>query len=58
MDEARAATISFLAIATAQLWHVFRLRDKGPPPLLNDGARNPYVWGAIGLGAVPLLVAV
>ncbi|MHC4938496.1 MAG: cation-translocating P-type ATPase [Planctomycetota bacterium] len=43
-----ATTLSFLALAFAQLWHVFNMRDAG---------RNPWVWGALVLCTALLLCA-
>jgi Ca2+-transporting ATPase len=40
-------TVSFLALAMAQIWHVFNMADPGQPLLVNDVTRNPYVWGAV-----------
>ena len=53
-----AVTVSFLALALAQLWHVFNLRAPGASPFNNAITRNPYVWGALVLCVVLLLVAV
>lgn len=38
-------TVAFLAIAFAQLWHVFNVRGEGSPPLANEITTNPWVWG-------------
>jgi Ca2+-transporting ATPase len=51
-------TVSFLALAMAQVWHVFNMRERGSSPLSNDVARSPWVWGAVGLCAALLLAAV
>ncbi len=58
MAQERAVTVSFLTLAFAQLWHVFDMRAPGSSILRNDVMRNPYVWGALGLCAVLLLLAV
>ena len=53
-----AVTVSFLTLATAQLWHVFNTRGRGSSPLRNDVVRNPWVWGALVLCVGLLLAAV
>jgi Ca2+-transporting ATPase len=40
-------TVSFLTLALAQIWHTFNMADPGQPLIVNDVARNPYVWGAV-----------
>ncbi|NDJ77306.1 MAG: cation-transporting P-type ATPase [Chloroflexi bacterium] len=57
MDEDRAVTVSFLTLALAQLWHVFNMRDRASNIWRNDITRNPYVWGALVLCTVLLLLA-
>jgi Ca2+-transporting ATPase len=52
-----AVTVSFLTLASAQLWHVFNMRDLSTPLWRNDVVRNPYVWGALALCAGLLAVA-
>jgi Ca2+-transporting ATPase len=58
MQQERAVTISFLTLASAQLWHVFNMRDRGTGVLNNEVVRNPWVWGALALCTVLLLAAV
>jgi Ca2+-transporting ATPase len=58
MDERQAVTVSFLTLAFAQLWHVFNMRDRGSSILRNDVIRNPFVWGALALCTLLLLIAV
>lgn len=58
MERDHAVTISFLTLAFAQLWHVFNMRNRSSPLLRNEITRNPYVWGALGICTVLLLVAV
>lgn len=58
MSREQAVTISFLTLASAQLWHVFDMRDVGTGLLRNEVSGNPYVWGALALCAVLLLLAV
>ncbi|HSM41632.1 MAG TPA: cation-transporting P-type ATPase [Afifellaceae bacterium] len=52
-----AVTVSFLTLASAQLWHVFNMRDLTTPLWRNDVVRNPFVWGALALCATLLAVA-
>jgi Ca2+-transporting ATPase len=54
----RAVTVAFLALAFAQVAHVFNVRDRGSPLLRNEIVRNPFVWGAVALCAALLAVAV
>jgi Ca2+-transporting ATPase len=58
MSEARAVTVSFLTLAFAQLWHVFNMRDHDTGLIKNDVVENPWVWGALALCTVLLLLAV
>ncbi|MBN1483262.1 MAG: cation-transporting P-type ATPase [Chloroflexia bacterium] len=58
LGTADAVTVSFLALAFAQLWHVFNMRVRGSGLLNNDVTRNPYVWGALLLCVGLLLGAV
>ncbi len=58
MEEAQAVTISFLTLAFAQLWHVFNMRDHDTGVLNNDVTENPWIWGALALCTVLLLLAV
>jgi Ca2+-transporting ATPase len=54
-DTERAVTLSFLALAFAQLWHVFNMRGPGSAIASNEVTRNPYVWGALALCTLLLL---
>jgi Ca2+-transporting ATPase len=58
MEEEEAITVSFLTLALAQLWHVFNMRDSGSGIIRNDITTNPFVWGALGLCAGLLILAV
>lgn len=58
MVKERAVTVSFLTLAFAQLWHVFNMRDKSSHVFVNDVTRNVYVWGALLLCGVLLVMAV
>jgi Ca2+-transporting ATPase len=51
-----ATSLSFLALAVAQLLHVFAMRGRGSPLLRNEITRNPHVWGAL-LTCAALLAA-
>lgn len=53
----RVVTVSFLTLAFAQLWHVFNMRERGSSVIDNPVVRNKYVWGALGLCFVLLLMA-
>lgn len=54
----QAVTISFLTLAMAQLWLVFNMRDRDSHWWRNEISQNPYVWGALALCLVLLLLAV
>ncbi len=58
MDQNQAVTISFLTLAFAQLWHIFNMRAKGTNLLKNDITVNPYVWAALGLCTLLLILVV
>ena len=58
MPREQAVTVSFLTLASAQLWHVFDMRDLGTGLLRNEISANPYIWGALGICLVLLLLAV
>jgi Ca2+-transporting ATPase len=57
MPTAEAVTIGFLTFGFARLWHVFNMRSADSPLLVNEVTRNGYVWVAILVGIVLLLVA-
>ena len=60
-DEERenlAVTISFLTLAFAQLWHIFNMRAAKTRVLRNDVTSNRFVWGALGLCTVLLILVV
>jgi len=57
-DGERAVAVSFLALAFAQVLHVFNVRDRGSRFFKNEIVRNPWVWGATALCAVLLAAAV
>jgi len=56
MDVERVVTISFLTLGFSQLLHVFNMRNKGSPFIKNEITTNVYVWGALALCTVLLLV--
>jgi Ca2+-transporting ATPase len=58
MDQEEATTVSFLTLAFAQLWHVFNMRDPSSSFLSNAVTRNLYVWSAILISIVFLIVAI
>lgn len=53
-----AATIAFLTIGAAQLWHVFNMRDPGSGVFVNHVTRTPLVWAALAGCIVLLLLTV
>ncbi|HLF55298.1 MAG TPA: HAD-IC family P-type ATPase, partial [Thermoanaerobaculia bacterium] len=57
-NERRVVTVSFLALALAQLAHVFDMRARDSRWIANDVTRNPWIWGALGLCAALLAAAV
>ena len=54
----QAVTVSFIALAFAQLLHTFNMRDAASPLLVNEITRNGYVWGALALCTALILLAV
>jgi Ca2+-transporting ATPase len=58
MDNRQAVTVSFLALAFGQLWHVFNMRGRHSGLLDNEIVRNPWIWGALALCTGLLLLAV
>ncbi|MEN8198997.1 MAG: HAD-IC family P-type ATPase [Thermodesulfobacteriota bacterium] len=57
LPEKESVTISFLTLAFAQLWHVFNMRARNSGFLRNAIIRNPFIWGALALCTVLLLLA-
>jgi Ca2+-transporting ATPase len=57
-SQTRSTTISFLILATAQLWHVFDMREKGTNIFLNAVTKNKFVWIALIITITLLLMAV
>ncbi len=58
MPQKQAVTLSFLTLALAQLWHVFNMRDRDSHLLRNEISQNRYVWGAVVICILLLLLAV
>jgi len=58
MEQRQAVTVSFLTLALAQLWHVFNMRTNGTKLFKNEVVENPYIWAALGLCILLLLVVV
>lgn len=54
----QAVTVSFLTLALAQLWHVFNMRSSGSHIVRNVVVQNKYVWGALALCLLLLVLAV
>jgi len=58
MGDEVSVTVSFLTLATAQLWHALNMREAGTPLFRNEITRNLYLWGAWALCIVLLVGAV
>ena len=58
LPEKESVTISFLTLAFAQLWHVFNMRERSSGILNNAITKNPFVWGALVLCSVLLMLTV
>jgi len=56
--EQEATTIAFLTLALAQLWHVFTMRNVRSGWIGNEITRNPWVWAAVVLCLLLILLAV
>ncbi|WAT18925.1 cation-transporting P-type ATPase [Aurantiacibacter sp. MUD11] len=57
LDGSALVTVTFMTLAFSQLFHVFNMRPTGASLLRNDVVRSPWVWGAVGLCTVLLLIA-
>jgi Ca2+-transporting ATPase len=53
-----ATTVAFLTLAMAQLWHVFSMRNRRSGWISNEITRNPWIWGALVLCVLLVLLAV
>ncbi|SFI79457.1 cation-translocating P-type ATPase [Celeribacter neptunius] len=49
-------TVTFLTLATAQLWQVFNMHAGTAPLIRNEITRNPWVWAALALCMILLLI--
>lgn len=58
VDTAEAVSIAFIALAGAQLVHVFNMRDRSEGLFVNQITRNRYIWAALALCIVLLAIAV
>ncbi len=58
LDQKQAVTVSFLTLAFAKLWFVLNLRDRRSSFWHDTVVRNPWVWTAVGLCIVSILLAV
>jgi Ca2+-transporting ATPase len=54
----QAVTISFLTLGFTSLLHVFNMRDAHEGLILNDVTKNHFVWEALAIGTILLLVAI
>jgi Ca2+-transporting ATPase len=57
-EEREAVTVSFLTIAFSQLFHVFNVSEMGSGLFANEIWRNRYVWGALALCSLLLVLPV
>ncbi|MBN1835202.1 MAG: cation-transporting P-type ATPase, partial [Spirochaetales bacterium] len=58
LSKTQSVTVSFLSLAFGRLWHVFNMRSPASGLVRNQVVRNPWVWGALGLCSVLILLAV
>jgi len=54
----KSTTVSFLILASAQLWHVFDMRENGTNIFINSVTKNIFVWFALVITIGLLLIAV
>lgn len=57
-DVNKSITIAFVTLALAQLWHVFNIRNKKTKFLKNEITLNKYVWIALIVCIILILLAV
>ncbi len=57
-QRSEAVTMSFCTLALGQLWHVLNMRDADSGILNNEVTRNPWIWAAMALCILLLVVAV
>jgi Ca2+-transporting ATPase len=55
-SDTEATTASFLTLAFAQVWHTFNMRRSAAPMFVNEVTKNRWVWMAIGLCCLLLIV--
>lgn len=55
-DADASVTVTFLTLAFAQLWQVFNMRSDSASMFRNQITRNPWVWGALALCMVLLVL--
>jgi Ca2+-transporting ATPase len=55
-SDGESVAMAFLVLATGQLFHVFNMRDAGASFWDNEITRNKWVWGAVALCVVLLIV--
>jgi len=56
-SQEKAVTLSFLTLGFAQVFHVFNLRKNGAHLFRNDITNNPFVWAAIVLCGLLLILS-
>ena len=56
LDGVSVVTVTFLTLAFAQLWHVFNMRHPKAGLIRNEITRNGWVWGALALCTMLLVV--
>ncbi|MBN2442579.1 MAG: cation-transporting P-type ATPase [Spirochaetales bacterium] len=56
-SHAQVNTVAFLSISFSRLWHVFNMRDSDSCIFSNQIVRNHYVWSALGVCVVFILLA-
>jgi len=57
-EQSQAITVSFMTLGFAKLFFVLNLRDPGASRFNNDITKNGWLWTAVGLCVVLLIVAV
>jgi Ca2+-transporting ATPase len=56
LSEGQAVTVSFSALALAQVWHVFTMREPGTGLLHNTITRNRLVWLATAVCSAAIVL--
>ena len=56
LSEGQAVTVSFSALALAQVWHVFTMREPGTGLLRNTITRNGLVWLATAVCSAAIVL--